>query len=174
MHRSTTKPIRALVFTILMVNVAVASRAAQSSVCTLEDGVEIEVDGRTFLETGTTLIEVASASMGCLSCHDGTVAPGILNSPGRFRAGGRAESSAPGYDHGDPSRNHPVDIVYPVAEPGYVPRALLDSRLQLDSGLLTCRTCHGARSVDGLAPTSGAMLSIPNEGSRLCFACHDL
>jgi hypothetical protein len=78
----------------------------------------------------------------CLSCHDGTAAPGL----------------------GD---GHPVDVDYARAslhDPGrFAPAAALPPEVTLVNGAVSCVSCHDAAS-----PHRGRAV----DPARLCLACH--
>ena len=94
-------------------------------------------------------------STACLSCHDGSLASGVIHGarqglPLDLRAG------------------HPVGLAYRVGRGGSLrPPASVDHRIRLPDGRVGCGSCH--------SPYSGErfMLVVPNDGSRLCLACHD-
>jgi len=48
-----------------------------------------------------------------------------------------------------------------------IPRELLDDRIRLPGGEVSCRSCHSLYS-----PHEGHLV-IPNDRSRLCLSCHD-
>jgi predicted CXXCH cytochrome family protein len=75
----------------------------------------------------------------CLACHDGTLAGSI----------GR------GKDH--------IDVAY-LAGKDY--NAVIDRRIILVNGRVTCISCHNPYS------TEAYRLAMPNNRSRLCLECH--
>ncbi|MFQ5429743.1 MAG: hypothetical protein ACE5E1_05470 [Phycisphaerae bacterium] len=98
----------------------------------------------------------------CLTCHDGVNATDSLSRTTRGRG-----------DFGDMRRNHPVGIPYPDqgAKPRNVPfrsSFLLPNRIRLPGGRVSCVSCHD------LYAQGPNKLAVPIEGSRLCFACHQL
>jgi predicted CXXCH cytochrome family protein len=115
----------------------------------------------------------------CLSCHDGTVALGLVSS----RPGGIAmnnplpDASNLGIDL---SSDHPVSFVYDSAlataasaypaagglvDPGTLsPPVVLDS-----SGQMQCTTCHDPHN-----DQYGSFLVMDNSSSQLCVTCHTL
>lgn len=91
----------------------------------------------------------------CLSCHDGTVAPGIrLGRRDRKLSEVRLHSS------------HPVDVQYPRNRAGYRNPEQIDSRIPLAGGQVTCLSCHGGDD------PSRDFLSVRLTRSRLCLECH--
>ncbi len=101
-------------------------------------------------------LPAASSSLSCMSCHDGSIAP---------LADAELPSADP--DHG---QSHPVEVSYDDAvmrhPRDYTPTAALPPALVLNSGRVTCVTCHHPDS------TERFRVSLPMEGSRLCRACH--
>lgn len=114
--------------------------------------------------------DLSAASLVCLSCHDGVVAPDVY-------AGSHAitwyELSTGGVPVGK-SRltSHPIGILYPVGDPKYnSPPALQQSgRLKLVDGRLQCTTCHDPHNTG----RHKGMLVMSNERSRMCLSCHRL
>lgn len=113
----------------------------------------------------------------CLSCHDGTVAMGMLRSrPTQVRMTGgsgllsRGTASNLGTDLSD---DHPISFVYDSAlarqdgelrDPGTLPKEVaLDDNRQLQ-----CSTCHDAHN-----NRYGKFLVRDNTASALCTTCHD-
>lgn len=105
-----------------------------------------------------------AASRRCLGCHDGVTA---AESP--FEASWNGN----GGHFGDATRSHPIGVPYARAgkRRSGVPlraAALLPETIQLPNGLVSCISCHD------LYGGTEKLLAVPIEGSRLCFACHDL
>lgn len=98
--------------------------------------------------------------LGCLSCHDGSVA----SSTG-------TESYAPG-SMGDEGHAHPIDISYVESVLRNRTRlrnpAAVDRRLAMPDGKVQCVTCHDRSS------TEDHMLVMSNAGSALCYGCHEM
>ena len=108
------------------------------------------VDGRLWTGPDEEGGEIAEVSAYCTACHgdDG---------------GGESElADHPGWA---PLRDHPVDVAYPAADPGYRSAAELAPALLLLDGRVTCVTCH-AHDDPGHAPV------LPTDGSQICRACH--
>lgn len=100
----------------------------------------------------------------CLSCHDGVSAP---DTP--YQTGGGAHSG----DLGEPGRNHPIGVRYPWGgkrggDSSLRPASLLPKTVQLPRDNVGCVSCHN------LYANSPKLLSVPIEGSALCFTCHDM
>lgn len=98
----------------------------------------------------------------CLSCHDGVSAPDAGHS-----------SMQMGSDYSDRSRNHPVGVRYPFsgktrAEVPLRAASSVPPTVNLAGGMVSCLSCHNLYASDS------QRLSVPIEGSQLCFACHDM
>lgn len=105
------------------------------------------------------------ASRRCLGCHDGVSAREVSY---RVPGGGGAAHTA-SYD--DRSRNHPIGMPYPAGgKPRGLsplrPGSLLPREVVLPGGNVGCLSCHNLYSQREMR------LSVPVEGSQLCFACH--
>jgi predicted CXXCH cytochrome family protein len=111
----------------------------------------------------------------CLSCHDGTIALGSVNSrqqPIVMAAG--ITTLPPGSSNlgTDLSDDHPISFVYNAAlatknpklrDPGQLPSAMrLDANKELQ-----CTTCHDAHNNQ-----YGSFLVLANQSSQLCITCH--
>ena len=120
-----------------------------------------------------TVGQPTGASRLCLSCHDGTVALGMVNS----RTGGIAMNTATLTGTNDLGVNltgdHPVSFVYngalAAADGNLVNPATLPPAVQLDrSGQLQCTACHDPHNNQ-----FGNFLVQDNSGSALCLTCHN-
>ena len=118
------------------------------------------------------------ASKLCLSCHDGTIALGMVRSRDkkiRFAGGittlpeGRANLST------DLADDHPVSFLYDKALMNAAGGDLADPELltgpvRLDTaGRLQCTTCHDAHSNQ-----FGKFMVMDNSESALCVTCHEV
>jgi predicted CXXCH cytochrome family protein len=98
----------------------------------------------------------------CLSCHDGV------------SAGDASHNSIQSMgDFSERSRNHPVQVRYPRAGTSKTdvplrPVSAVPESVSLAGGVVSCVSCHNLYSREP------QRLSVPIEGSQLCFACHDL
>lgn len=111
----------------------------------------------------------------CLSCHDGTIALGmIFNMPNEISMAGGVSTLPPGPTNleTDLSDDHPVSFAYTstlastrgeLSDP-----ALLPPQVKLEDGqFLQCTTCH-----DPHKDLYGKFLVMSNDNSALCVACH--
>ncbi|MFC2116806.1 cytochrome c3 family protein [Bacteroidota bacterium] len=103
------------------------------------------------------------SSILCLSCHDGTIAPGSANSaipPG--------SSSILGTDLSD---DHPISFIYDAslaAQDGQLKYTPLFPASVDANSKVQCSSCHDPHS-----DTYSNFLVASNEYSDLCFKCHD-
>lgn len=111
-----------------------------------------------------------AASLVCLSCHDGSVAPGVY-------AGSHAttwfEHSTVGASRGRPRMtSHPIGVPLPTGDPTcHSPAAAVQSgAVRLYDGLLQCTSCHDPHNT----ARHPGMLWISNDRSRQCLSCHRL
>lgn len=114
---------------------------------------------------------ISGASRSCLSCHDGTVAPG------KTRVGATATSAAAPLVAGRPSNlgtdlrgSHPVSLRTPPS--GKVGAPPVGDPVKLDeSGLVQCTSCHDPHAEWG-DPALGKFLVKSSGRSALCATCH--
>ncbi len=110
-------------------------------------------------------------SLGCLSCHDGTLAlDALINFPAASSAG--TIGAGPENLGADLSNDHPISVTYdPTQDPEF--NAAVGgqvSGLQLfgaGANQVECGTCHSVHD-----NTNAPFLRISNAGSALCTACH--
>ena len=117
------------------------------------------------------------ASKLCLSCHDGTIAVGSVNSrqqPIMMAAG--ITTLPPGASNlgTDLSDDHPISFVYNTAlvtkNPKLKDPGTLPGNVRLDRGReLQCTTCHDAHNNQ-----YGNFLVMSNKNSELCNTCHTM
>lgn len=98
----------------------------------------------------------------CLGCHDGVNAMESRNTTPWSRGGG---------DHGSRTANHPVGARYPSSgsrgsNRALRPASLLPEEVRLPDGKVSCVSCHD------LYATRRLYLTVPLDGSQLCFTCH--
>jgi predicted CXXCH cytochrome family protein len=121
---------------------------------------------------------LGSASTLCLSCHDGTVAPGQTVAYGKFNMAGTMKSSDTfGMDL---RGSHPFNLALPLQDsPDLVDTLVSNGKtadtigsVQLVKGNVQCTSCHDphAQSRDKNSPN---FLVKDGSHGQLCFACHD-
>lgn len=115
------------------------------------------------------------ASKLCLSCHDGTIAMGMLLSRDaevEFVGGLRFMPDGPSRIGTDLSTSHPVSLVYDAAlaarNQALNPPSMLGHPVHLDKNQqLQCTACH-----DPHDNSFGKFLVMANQNSQLCTVCH--
>ncbi len=112
--------------------------------------------------------DLNEASLVCLSCHDGSVAPDVY-------AGSHAvtwfEQSTVGAPLGRPRMtSHPLGVSMPLNDPTYhsPAAAVQGGAVRLYDGRVQCTSCHDPHNTN----RHPGMLWISNERSRQCLACH--
>lgn len=127
-------------------------------------------EGRALRPTGWGDTLLDNASLLCLSCHDGVVAPDVFVSS-HAATWSEAGTLGPG---GGRNRltSHPVGVRYPQSAEKYhsAGAVVSDGRMKLPGGRIQCTTCHDPHNTQRHA----GMLRTSNERSRLCLACHRL
>lgn len=112
----------------------------------------------------------------CLSCHDGTVAPGQTTPWGAIQmSGSMASQDVFGQDL---STVHPFNFKLPLQMPAdqNLIQSVVSSgvtanpAVQMPGGNVQCTSCHNphVQSID----SSNAFLVLDNTSSALCLACH--
>lgn len=117
----------------------------------------------------------AGSSKLCLSCHDGTVAPGQTVAAGTIPTG---RSMGPGTVLGtNLTDDHPVG--FQPADDGELASSLfltpptsLDPAVRLPAGRVECTSCHDPHRED-IDPIARKFLVRSNSGGAICLACHD-
>lgn len=114
----------------------------------------------------------------CLSCHDGTVAPGTLVPYGRITMLGSMDSTD--VLGTNLSSDHPFSFKLPLVTSGTTlwpslsatPPTTQDTTgaVNLINGNVECTSCHNPH-VQNIDPTTN-FLVINNSSSALCLACH--
>jgi len=114
-------------------------------------------------------VELDSASMLCMSCHDGVIAGDVFTSAHSTRLARQLGSDRFGMRG---LTSHPIGVRYPLVDARYRPISAVTAggRVPLPDGAVQCISCHDPHN-RGRHP---AMLVQSNSGSRLCLACHRL
>jgi predicted CXXCH cytochrome family protein len=130
----------------------------------------------TYHQTNATPM-VGSSSKLCLSCHDGTVAPGQTVAFGKMLVSGTMASAA--RFGSDLRGSHPTDMKTPLVESPEIAPQLFgaspttkDPAVKLVKNNVECTTCHDPHSQgkDHIVPM---FLVRDNIRGQLCLACHD-
>ncbi|MFQ5552175.1 MAG: cytochrome c3 family protein [Thermoplasmata archaeon] len=106
------------------------------------------------------------SSRACLECHDGSLAPNVLNFPSGPSGNGTpwtfCRLDSPGF-------NHPIGIDYLSRQAQSGGRLKpIGFALRLENGKIGCVTCHDSAS------SLPAKLAMSNDRSALCLTCHNL
>lgn len=112
--------------------------------------------------------EPAGASLACLSCHDGTIAP---NAHGNAPDLTGTKITGKAFLGTDLRNDHPISFLYDASlastDGGLnAPGSL--TVVKLFSGMVECASCHNVHDNDTAKP----FLRMPNTSSALCTKCH--
>jgi predicted CXXCH cytochrome family protein len=132
----------------------------------------------TYHEAGTPRPTLGTDSNLCLSCHDGSVAPGQTVAYGKFAMAGSMKS-ADNFGN-DLSSSHPFSLVLPLKDSADLVASLSSQGLTADplnsvklvNGNIECNTCHNAH-VQANDPILGNFLVRDGSNGQLCLACHE-
>jgi len=120
---------------------------------------------------------VGTSSKLCLSCHDGTVAPGQTVAFGKMLVGGVMASTA--RFGSDLRGSHPTSMKTPLVESPELAAQLFssspntkDPNVKLVKNTVECTTCHDPHS-QGKDHTVPMFLVRDNTRGQLCLSCHD-
>jgi predicted CXXCH cytochrome family protein len=111
----------------------------------------------------------------CLSCHDGTVAPGQTMPYGTIKMSGTMNSSD--LFGNNLSATHPLNFKLPLSPstPNVYSSVLNGStanpKVKMIKGNVQCTTCHEPH-VEAIDPVAKNFLVLDNNGSAICLACH--
>jgi len=131
--------------------------------------------GNSTLANQTQEPALGSASNLCLSCHDGTVAPGQTTPYGRIKMSGSMNSQD--VFGTNLQGTHPFNFKLPLKKaPNLLPSLVSsgktgDSAVKLVDGNVQCTSCHEPH-VQSVDPVAQDFLVINNAKSALCLACH--
>ncbi len=130
----------------------------------------------TFHQTGVQP-PLGSTSKLCLSCHDGTVAPGQTVAYGKFNMTGSMKTTSK--FGGDLRSSHPISMKTPLVDSPEInvllsssAPATADATVKLEKGNVECNTCHDPH-VQGKDPIVQDFLVRDGSNGALCLACHD-
>jgi predicted CXXCH cytochrome family protein len=138
-------------------------------VCHLPEFFKQMRDGGASLNSGHLAKVAADAAAGvvldafsrkCMECHGANATPRLATTVDRNGV----------MRHAGQSVNHPIGMSYQksAAFGGYRARALVERKLLLPDGKMSCVTCHG-----GYQKEHGK-LAVVMTNSNLCFECHNL
>ncbi len=117
----------------------------------------------------STRVELDSATLLCLSCHDGRIAPDVYSRAHATSLSGQLGASRLS---GGRLASHPVGVKYPNDDPKYRPAAAVTAggQVKLPGGRVQCTSCHDPHNTGG----HEKFLISSNQRSRLCLTCHRL
>ena len=120
---------------------------------------------------------LGSTSKLCLSCHDGTVAPGQTVAYGKFNMTGSMKTTSK--FGGDLRSSHPISMKTPLTDSPEINVLLssatpntADPAVKLERGNVECNTCHDPH-VQGKDRVVQDFLVRDGSNGALCLACHD-
>lgn len=111
----------------------------------------------------------------CLSCHDGTVAPGHTSPYGTIKMTGSMNSAD--LFGNNLSTTHPFNFKLPLSPstpnvyPSLLSGATANPKVKMIKGNVQCTTCHEPH-VEAIDQVSKNFLVMDNQGSAICLACH--
>jgi predicted CXXCH cytochrome family protein len=117
----------------------------------------------------STRVELDSATLLCLSCHDGRIAPDVYS---RAHATSLSQQLGASRLSSDRLASHPVGVKYPDGDAKYRPAAAVTAggQVKLPAGRVQCTSCHDPHNTGG----HEKFLISSNQRSRLCLTCHRL
>jgi predicted CXXCH cytochrome family protein len=128
-------------------------------------------------ETGATQPLLGSDSNLCLSCHDGSIAPGQTVAYGRFPMSG-SMTAADNFGS-NLSSSHPFSLVLPLKDSADLVPSFYNSgttadptgAVKLINGNIECTSCHNAH-VEATDLVGLNFLVRDGSSGQLCLACH--
>ncbi|HEV2349610.1 MAG TPA: cytochrome c3 family protein [Terriglobia bacterium] len=132
----------------------------------------------TYNEAGLPQPALGSDTNLCLSCHDGTIAPGQTVAYGRFAMTGSMKSTDTFGTN--LSNSHPASLVLPLKDSPYLVASLVaqgttadpTGAVHLVNGNIECTTCHNPH-VQATDQVVGQFLVRDGSNGQLCLACHE-
>jgi predicted CXXCH cytochrome family protein len=131
----------------------------------------------TYHETGNTQPMLGGDSNLCLSCHDGTVAPGTTAVSGQVTMSGSMNSSD--VFGTSLTSSHPVSLVLPIKDASNLVASLINGKtadptgaVALINGNIECTSCHNAHVQAKDAVAQNFLVRDSSKGA-MCLACHD-
>jgi predicted CXXCH cytochrome family protein len=132
----------------------------------------------TYHEAGAPRPMLGSDSNLCLSCHDGSVAPGQTVAYGKVPMAGSMKS--PDNFGTDLSSSHPFSLVLPLKDSPDLVASLYSQGVTADptravklvKSNIECTTCHNAH-VEAIDQVAGNFLVRDGSNGQLCLSCHE-
>jgi predicted CXXCH cytochrome family protein len=131
----------------------------------------------TYHQTGNTVPPLGQSSSLCLSCHDGTVAPGQGSVYSPRMSGTMFSADVFGSNL---STSHPFSLVLPMKDSPDLAASLVASKrtadplhkVRLIAGNVECTSCHNPH-VQAIDIKSQNFLVRDSSNGQMCLACHD-
>jgi len=132
----------------------------------------------TYVEQGNPQPPLGHDSNLCMSCHDGTVAPGLTAAYGKVQmAGSMYASDVFGTNL---QSSHPFSLVLPMKDSADLVASLVSQgrtadptgAVKLIAGNIECSSCHNPHA-QSLDPVVGDFLVSNGANGQICLACHD-
>ncbi len=122
--------------------------------------------------TNATIGQPDGSSVMCLSCHDGTIALGKVQSRTTNISFGSVTTMPTGNSNltSDLSNDHPISFTYNstlATTDGELITPASITGVTLENSKVQCRTCH-----DPHYTSNSAFLIVSNQASALCVSCH--
>ena len=132
----------------------------------------------TYTETNLPQPPQSSPSVLCLSCHDGTVAPGQTQAYGSVPVSGTMKSAD--VFGSNLQSSHPVSMALPMRDAPHLAASLVQTGKTLDptgavklvKGTVECTSCHVAH-VQANDTVSQNFLARDSSSGQMCLSCHD-
>jgi predicted CXXCH cytochrome family protein len=132
----------------------------------------------TYHQAGNTIPPIGADSSLCLSCHDGTVAPGQTIVYGAVTMSG--SMSAVDVFGTNLQNSHPFSLVLPIKDTVEIAASLvsqgktadLTGAVHLVQGNIECTSCHDPH-VQAKDTISQNFLVRDSSSGQMCLACHD-
>ena len=132
----------------------------------------------TYVEKGNTQPPLGTDSVLCLSCHDGTVAPGQTIVYHQIPMSGKMNS--PDVFGTNLQSSHPFSLVLPLTDSPDLIASLVSQgktgdptgKIKLIKGNIECTTCHNSH-VQGIDTVNLNFLVRDSSSGQMCLACHD-
>ena len=132
----------------------------------------------TYVEKGNSQPPIGGPSSLCLSCHDGTVAPGTTQAYGTIRM--RGSMSTADVFGTNLSNSHPFSLLLPMNDSVEIASSLVSTHKTIDPtgavhlvrGNIECTSCHNPH-VQAKDAVSLNFLVRDSSSGQMCLACHD-
>jgi predicted CXXCH cytochrome family protein len=129
-------------------------------------------------QKGNTQPPLGMSSSLCLSCHDGTVAPGQGSIYGQQT--NKASMFSADVFGADLSTSHPFSMVLPLSDAPDLAASLVASKRTIDplhkvrliAGNVECTSCHNPH-VQAIDTKSQNFLVRDSSSGQMCLSCHD-